>query len=76
MSCTAKQAAAIMKKLATLEKQLGNKPAGTQQPNKGSGKGTRRGGGRRAIRTRPMDGTASTASSTTLGTDLFASSAR
>eukprot|EP00971_Amphidinium_carterae_P217971 4326965-Amphidinium_carterae.1 len=35
--------AAIRKQLASLETNLGGKPAGTQQPNKGGGKGTRRG---------------------------------
>eukprot|EP00971_Amphidinium_carterae_P187914 3730085-Amphidinium_carterae.1 len=29
----------LKKQLAALQKQLGNKPAGAQQPNKGSGKG-------------------------------------
>eukprot|EP00971_Amphidinium_carterae_P111669 2211482-Amphidinium_carterae.1 len=37
----------IVKQLTALTKQVGNKAAGTQQPNKGSGEGTRRGGGRR-----------------------------
>eukprot|EP00971_Amphidinium_carterae_P105796 2095149-Amphidinium_carterae.1 len=47
MSCAPGDLAAIKKQLASLEKKLGSKPAGTQQPNKGGGKGTRRGGGRR-----------------------------
>eukprot|EP00971_Amphidinium_carterae_P140850 2790664-Amphidinium_carterae.1 len=40
--------AARRKKPAALEQKLGNKTAETQQPSKGDGKGTRRGGGRQS----------------------------
>eukprot|EP00971_Amphidinium_carterae_P037718 742040-Amphidinium_carterae.1 len=47
MSFSPREMAAIRKKFAALELKLGSQRAGTQQPSKGDGKGTRRGGGRR-----------------------------
>eukprot|EP00971_Amphidinium_carterae_P190318 3777334-Amphidinium_carterae.1 len=61
MSWTPKQTEQIKKQLAELGKMLGGKPAqwNSQQPNKGQGKGTRRGSGRQ--RTSPTDGIANIA---------------
>eukprot|EP00971_Amphidinium_carterae_P241797 4801231-Amphidinium_carterae.1 len=42
------EAAELRKQLAAMERKLGSKPAGTQQPSKGDGKGARRGGGRQS----------------------------
>eukprot|EP00971_Amphidinium_carterae_P077860 1540077-Amphidinium_carterae.1 len=77
MSWTPRQTELLKKQLAGLGKLLGGKPVqwNSQQPNKGQGKGTHREVAGKN-RTSPMNGTASTASSTTLGTDLFASNAR
>eukprot|EP00971_Amphidinium_carterae_P195139 3872280-Amphidinium_carterae.1 len=46
MSWAADDLTAIRKHLASLEKKLGGKPAGTQQPNQNGAKGRGRGGGR------------------------------
>eukprot|EP00971_Amphidinium_carterae_P107887 2136003-Amphidinium_carterae.1 len=51
MSWTPKQTEELKKQLASLNKLLGGKPAqwNSQQPNKGSGKGARRGGRRQEL---------------------------